>query len=85
MVQVYEATAYDKNEKNVSFETHLACGLGETDDTMWLNDKLRPYCLTDDDIHYYFGDGEIAGCAYVDTPEFFYLIGEEIIPDEQDI
>lgn len=82
MIQVFEATAYDKNTKDVSFETYLVSGLGETDDTQWLNDQLRPYDIYDDEVHMYFAEGELDDRAFIDTDEFFYLIGEEIVRKE---
>lgn len=83
MIQVFEATAYDKNTKDVSFETYLVSGLGDTDNSAWLNDQLRPYDIHDDEVHYYFAEGELDDRAFIDTDEFFYLIGEEIIKDER--
>lgn len=82
MIQVFEATAYDKNTKSVSFETYLVSGLGETDDTQWINEQLRPYGIHDDEVHYYFAEGELDDRAFIDTDEFFYLIGEEIARKE---
>lgn len=84
MIQVFEATAYDKNTKSVSFETYLVSGLGDTDNSAWLNDQLRPYGVHDDEVHYYFAEGELNDRAFIDTDEFFYLIGEEIIKDGED-
>lgn len=82
MIQVFEATAYDKNTKSVSFETYLVSGLGDTDNSAWLNDQLRPYGIRDDEVHYYFAEGELDDRAFIDTDEFFYLIGEEIMRKE---
>lgn len=82
MIQVFEATAYDKNTKDVSFETYLVSGLGETDDTQWLNDQLRPYDIYEDEVHMYFAEGELDDRVFIDTDEFFYLIGEEITKDD---
>lgn len=76
-MRVFNATAYDKYQKNVSFPTYLVEGVQDTDNDTWVNDQLAPYGITDDDVHYYFGDGEIDDCEYVDTPEFFYTIGYE--------
>lgn len=82
MIQVFEATAYDKNTKGVSFETYLVSGLGDTNDSAWLNDQLRPYDIYDDEVHMYFAEGELDDRAFIDTDEFFYLIGEEITKDD---
>ena len=82
MIQVFEATAYDKNTKSVSFETYLVSGLDDTDNSAWLDDQLRPYGICDDEVHYYFAEGELDDRAFIDTDEFFYLIGEEIVRKE---
>ena len=82
MIQVFEATAYDKNTKGISFETYLVSGLGETDDTQWISEQLKPYDVFEDEVHYYFAEGELDDRAFIDTDEFFYLIGEEIVRKE---
>ena len=82
MIQVFEATAYDKCTKDVSFETYLVSGLGETDDTQWISEQLKPYNVFEDEVHYYFAEGELDGRSFIDTEDFFYLIGEEIIKDD---
>lgn len=82
MIQVFEATAYDKNTKDVSFETYIVSGLDDTDNSAWLNDQLRSYGICDDEVHYYFAEGELDDRAFIDTDEFFYLIGEEIVRKE---
>lgn len=81
MIRVFEVTAYDKNTKDVSFETYLVSGLGETDDTQWISEQLKQYDVFEDEVHYYFAEGELDDRAFIDTDEFFYLIGEEIIKD----
>lgn len=82
MIQVFEATAYDKTTKGVSFETYLVSGLGETGDTQWISEQLKPYDVLEDEVHCYFAEGELDDRAFIDTDEFFYLIGEEIIKDD---
>ena len=84
MIQVFEATAYDKNTKGISFETYLVSGLGEADDPQWISEQLKPYDVFEDEVHYYFADGELDDRAFIDTDEFFYLIGEEIARDGED-
>ena len=82
MIRVFEATAYDKSTKDVSFETYLVSGLSDTDNSAWLNDQLRPYGVCDDGVHYYFAEGELDDRAFIDTDEFFYLVREEITKDD---
>lgn len=78
MIRVFEATAYDKCTKDWSYETYLVSGLTDTDNLVWVNDQLKPYGITDEDVHYYFEDGALDGRTFKDTEEFFYLLGEEI-------
>lgn len=78
MIRVFEATAYDKCTKDWSYETYLVSGLTDTDNLVWVNDQLKPYGITDEDVHYYFEDGALDGRTFKDTDEFFYLLGEEI-------
>lgn len=78
MIDVYEATAYDKCAKDSSYETYIVCGIADTDNEAWVNDQLKPYGITDDDVHYYLPEGELDGRAYYDTDEFFYLIGDRV-------
>ena len=73
MIRVFTATAYDKCMKDMSYETYIVEGVQDTD---------NEYGITDDDVHYYFAEGELDDRAYIDTDEFFYLIGEEIIKDD---
>lgn len=82
MVQVFEATAYDKCTKDVSFETYIAEGIDGIGEREWCNDQLAPYHLSDDDIHMYFEEGELDDRSFIDTEDFFYLIGKEIIKDD---
>ena len=82
MIRVFEATAYDKSTNGISFETYLVSGLGETDDTQWISEQLKPYDVLEDEVHYYFAEGELDDRAFIDTDEFFYLIREEITRDD---
>lgn len=82
MVQVFEVTAYDKCTKDVSFDTYIAQGVNGVGEKVWCDDQLAPFHLTDNDIHMYFEEGELDGCSFIDTEDFFYLIGEEIIKDD---
>lgn len=83
MIQVFETTAYDKNTKDVSFETHIVQGMNGIGEREWCDDQLAPYHITDNDVHMYFEEGELDDRAFIDTDEFFYLIGEEITKDER--
>ena len=82
MIRVFTATAYDKCMKDMSYETYIVEGIQDTDNDAWVNDQLAPYGITDDDVHYYFAEGELDDRVYIDTDEFFYLIGGEIIKDD---
>lgn len=82
MVQVFEATAYDKCTKDMSYETYIAEGINGISEREWCNDQLAPYHLSDDDIHMYFEEGELDDRSFIDTEDFFYLIGEEVIKDD---
>lgn len=83
-MEVYEATAYDKCDKNRSYETYIAMTDGAID-TDERDARLAPFGLSDDDIHYYFyWEDDLGNRGYIDTDEFFYLIGKEIIKDGED-
>lgn len=82
MIQVFEATAYDKCTKDVSFETYIAEGINGIGEREWCDDQLAPFHLSDNDIHMYFEEGELDGRSFIDTEDFFYLIGEEIVKDD---
>ena len=82
MIRVFEVTAYDKCTKDWSYETYIVSGLTGTNNLEWVNDQLKPYGITDEDVHYYFKDGVLDGCTFKDTDEFFYLFGEEITKGE---
>lgn len=77
MIRVFEATAYDKSTRHASYETYIVSGLTDTDNLVWVNDQLKPYGITDDDVHCYFEDGALDGRTFKDTDEFFYVFGEE--------
>lgn len=82
MIRVFDATAYDKEMKNLSYDTYIVSGITDTNNRIWVNDQLKPYGITDEDVHYYFTEDELDDCAYKDTDEFFYLIGEEVFKDD---
>lgn len=81
-MEVYRATAYDKCAKDWSYETYIAMADGGLD-TDELDARLKPFGLNDDDIHYYFNwEDDLGNRGYIDTDEFFFLIGEEVIKND---
>lgn len=84
MIQVFEATAYDKCTRGISFETYIVQGMNGVGEREWCNDQLAPYDITDDEVHMYFDEGELDDRAFIDTEDFFYLIGEEVLPNGKD-
>lgn len=78
MIRVFEAEAYDKCTRDMHYTTYVVSGLTDTDNLVWVNDQLKPYGITDDDVHYYFEEGALDGRTFKDTGEFFYLLGEEL-------
>lgn len=85
-MRVFTATCYDKCTKDMSYETYIVQGVD--DDVMTepqiLKEILKPYGITDDDVHMFFEDGELDDRVFKDTEEFFYLIGDEVIADGKD-
>lgn len=78
MIKVFEATVYDKYNDDKTYETYIVSGIEKTSDVNLINHLLKPFGVTDEDIHYYFADGELDNKVCKDTEEFFYILGEEL-------
>ncbi len=78
IVEVFTATAYDKCMKDLSYETYIVSGITDTENEAWVNDQLKPFGITDEDVHYFVPEGELDDRAYYDTEEFFYLLGDRV-------
>ena len=81
-MRVFTATCYDKCTKDMSYETYIVQGMSGVGEREWCNDQLAPYHITDDEVHMYFDEGELDDRTFKDTEEFFYLIGDEVIKND---
>lgn len=74
-MKVYEATVIDKEAgaEPISYESYVAVGKGDD------MERQVPAPYTDEDIHYYFSEGEFKPKdGEIETEEFKYLIGEQV-------
>lgn len=81
-MKVYEATVYDKCDNDgMSYESHIAIA----NDLEEYDMHIKDYGITDDDVHFVFlPHDNVEGKSEIETDEFKYLIGKEIIKDGED-
>lgn len=81
-MRVYEATVIDKcaGAEPISYESYVAVGNDYEMRIFGIKaQKYLPEPYTDEDIHYYFTEGEFEPKdGEIETEEFKYLIGKRV-------